>query len=171
VEAANLQTWEAEACQHAEEAEKMASDLSERVRKDGEEAAQVMRESDELRQQDAEACQQILNLQDELKKEKGLKLAAQEKVTALEKKARQDATVAEWLHKERDDSCQTEMRLCSERDGARRERDSAQQGVSSLQSDLKREGAHKLEAKGVSTRLIRDLAQSQKELTLVKEAL
>jgi hypothetical protein len=33
---------------------------------------------------------------------------AQEKVTALEAKARQDAAMAEWLHKERDDSCQTE---------------------------------------------------------------
>jgi hypothetical protein len=42
----------------------------------------------------------------------------QEKVTALEAKARQDATVAEWLCKERDNSRQTEMRIRSERDGA-----------------------------------------------------
>jgi hypothetical protein len=77
-------------------------------------------------------------------------LAAQEKVVALEAKARQDATVAERLRKERDDSRQTKSRLCTECDGARRERDSTQQQVSFLQSDLEREKVQKQEAKGVS---------------------
>jgi histidinol dehydrogenase len=49
VEAVDLQTREAEARHHAEEAEKMVSDLFERVRKDGRDAVQVMRERDELR--------------------------------------------------------------------------------------------------------------------------
>jgi hypothetical protein len=75
-EAADLQTREAEACHHAEEAEKIVLDLSERARKDGEDAAQAVRERDELRRWDAESRQQILNLQGKLKKEKGLKLAA-----------------------------------------------------------------------------------------------
>jgi hypothetical protein len=86
---------------------------------------QVVRERDELHQRDAEADQQILNLQGELEKDKGLKLATQEKVTKMEAKARQDAMVAERLHKERDDSCPTETRLCSEHDGAWREHDNA----------------------------------------------
>jgi ABC-type transporter Mla MlaB component len=63
-----------------------------------------MRERDELRQRDAEAHQHILNLQGDLEREKGLKLATQEKVAALKMRAHQDATVAERLHQERDDS-------------------------------------------------------------------
>jgi hypothetical protein len=39
VEVVDLQTQEAEARHHAKEAEKMVSDLSERVRKDSEDAA------------------------------------------------------------------------------------------------------------------------------------
>jgi hypothetical protein len=49
MEAAELRTREAEAHRHAEEAEKMASDLSVRVHKDDEEDAQVMREGGNLR--------------------------------------------------------------------------------------------------------------------------
>jgi hypothetical protein len=74
----------------------MASDLFERACKDGEDAAQVMRERDELRRRDAESHQQILILQGELEKEKGLKLAIQEKVIALAAKAHQDATQPRW---------------------------------------------------------------------------
>jgi hypothetical protein len=48
VEATDLWTREAEARHHAEEAEKMVSDLFERVRKDSKDAVQVMRERDEL---------------------------------------------------------------------------------------------------------------------------
>jgi hypothetical protein len=77
-----------EACQHIEEAERMVSDLSKKPRRDGEEAAQVQKDRDELRQRDAKARQQIPNLQSELEKEKGLTLVAQEKVSALEVKAR-----------------------------------------------------------------------------------
>jgi hypothetical protein len=73
---ASLRTREAEAYQHAREAEKMVSNLSERACKDGEEAAQVKNEHDELCQRDVEACQWILDLQRELEKEKGLTLAA-----------------------------------------------------------------------------------------------
>jgi hypothetical protein len=68
---ASLQTQEAEAHQHAKEAEGVVSDLSRRVRKDGEEAAQAKKKCNELRQRDAEAYQQILNLHGELKKRKG----------------------------------------------------------------------------------------------------
>jgi hypothetical protein len=82
----------------------MASNLFERTRKDDEEDTQAIREHDELRWWDAESHQQILNLQGELEKEKGQKLVAQKKVTALEAKARQDTTMAERLRKERDDS-------------------------------------------------------------------
>jgi hypothetical protein len=88
VEVANLWTQEAEACQHAKEAEKMVSDLSERAHKDGVEATEVMRERNKLRRWDAKVHQQILELQGELKKEKRLKLATEEKVVALEAKAR-----------------------------------------------------------------------------------
>jgi hypothetical protein len=115
---ADLWTQEVEARHHTEEAEKMVLNLSERARKDGEDVAQAVRERDELRRRDAESRQQILNLQGELEKEKGLKLAGQEKVTALEAKARQDAMVVEWFRKERDDLRQTELRLRTERDGA-----------------------------------------------------
>jgi pyrroloquinoline quinone (PQQ) biosynthesis protein C len=45
---ASLQTREAEAHQHAEEAERMVLDLSERAHNDGEEAAQVKKEHDKL---------------------------------------------------------------------------------------------------------------------------
>jgi hypothetical protein len=83
----------------------MVLDLFERARKDGEDAAQVMRERDELCRWDAESHQRILILQGELEKEKGLKLAIQEKVVVLEAKAHQDAMVVERLRKERDDSC------------------------------------------------------------------
>jgi hypothetical protein len=43
MEATDLQTLEVEAYHHAEEAEEMVLDLSERARKDGEDAAQVVR--------------------------------------------------------------------------------------------------------------------------------
>jgi FtsZ-binding cell division protein ZapB len=64
----------------------------------------------------------------------------QENVAALEAKAHQDATVVEWLCKEQDDLRQTKTRLRSECDEARRERNSAQQRVSTLHGDLEREG-------------------------------
>jgi uncharacterized protein YoaH (UPF0181 family) len=86
-------------------------------------------------------------------------------------KAYQDATVAKWLRKDRDDSRQTVSRLHIERDRARQERDSTQQRVSSLQSDLKREKVQKREAEGISIGLALDLGQSQKELAEVKETL
>jgi hypothetical protein len=57
VEAANLRTREAEARQHAEEAEKMVSDLSERAHKDGEEVMEVVKEHDEMHRWDAEVRQ------------------------------------------------------------------------------------------------------------------
>jgi hypothetical protein len=82
----------------------MVLDLFERARKDGEDTMQAVREHDELHQWDGKSCQWILNLQGKLEKERGLKLVAQEKVTALEAKARQDVAVVERLCKERDDS-------------------------------------------------------------------
>jgi hypothetical protein len=54
---AELRTREVEVHRHAEEEEKMASNLSVRVHKDNEEDAQVMRECSNLHQWDVEARQ------------------------------------------------------------------------------------------------------------------
>ena len=61
----------------------------------------------------------------EAEKEWELKLVAEEKLTALERRASQDAEAVAWLHKERDELLQTSGRLCSKRGAAREERDQA----------------------------------------------
>ena len=122
-EAANLQSWVAEARRDADEAEKAFVALSVRSRKDNEEAARVRKERDELLQKDAETRQRILDLLGEVEKERDLKLGAEEKLAALEKRASLDAAAVARLRKERDELIQTAERLCSECGTAREERD------------------------------------------------
>ena len=61
---------------------------------------------------DAETTQQILDLLGEIEKERDLKLGAEEKLVALEKRVSLDATVVTRLHKEWDELIQTAKRLC-----------------------------------------------------------
>ena len=90
----------AEARWNVDEAKKAFEALSVRSRKDDEEAAKVRKEQDELLQKDAKTCQQILDLLGEIEKERDLKLEAEEKLVALEKRASLDATVVSRLRKE-----------------------------------------------------------------------
>jgi len=55
--------------------------------------------------------------------ERDLKLGAEEKLTALEKRASLDAVVVARLRKERDEQIQTAERLCSEHGTAHEEHD------------------------------------------------
>ena len=92
---------------------------------DNEEATKVRKERDELLQKNTETCQRILDLLAEVEKERELKLGAEERLVALEKKASLDATAVAWLRKEWDELLQTTERLCSERGVACEERDQA----------------------------------------------
>ena len=94
-----------------------------RSQKDDEEATKVRREQDELLQKDAKTHWRILDLLAEVEKERELKLGAEEKLVALEKKASLDAMAVTWLCKERDELLQTSERLCSEHGAAHEERD------------------------------------------------
>ena len=91
-EADGLRSWVAEALRHADEAERAFEALSVRSRSDDEEATKVRKEWDELLQKDAETHQRILDLLAEVEKEKELKLGAEEKLVALEKRVSLDAT-------------------------------------------------------------------------------
>ena len=82
-------------------------------------------ERDELLQKDAETCQWILDLLAEVEKERELKLGAEEKLMALEKKASLDAVAVARLRKERDELLQTVERLHSECGAAHEEHDQA----------------------------------------------
>ena len=124
-EATNLQSWVAEAHWYADEAAKAFEALSARSRKDDEEATKVRKEWDELLKKEAETRQQILDLLGEVEKERDLKLRAEEKLVALEKRVRLDVMAVAQLRKERDELIQTVERLCSERGAAREERDQA----------------------------------------------
>jgi len=59
----------------------------------------------------------------EVEKERELKLGAEEKLVALEKRASLDATTVARLRKEWDELLQTMERLCSERGVAHEEHD------------------------------------------------
>jgi hypothetical protein len=59
----------------------------------------------------------------EVEKERDLKLWVEEKLMALEMRARQDAVMIEWLRKERDELSQTMERLLVERNTAHHECD------------------------------------------------
>ena len=113
----------AEARRDADEAKNAFEALSARSWKDDEEATRVRKERDELLQKDAETHQQILDLLGEVEKERDLKLGAEEKLVALEKRMSLDAAVVARLHKERDELIQTTKRLHSEHGVAHEERD------------------------------------------------
>ena len=112
-----------EAHRHADKAERAFKALSVRSWRDNEEAAKVRKERDELLQMDVDTRQRILDLLAEVEKERELKLGAEEKFAALEKRASLDATAIARLRKEQDELLQTTERLCSEHGVARKERD------------------------------------------------
>ena len=121
-EAANLRSRVAEACRDADEAKKAFEALSVRSWKDDEEAARVRKKWDELLQKDAKTRQRILDLLGEVEKERDLKLGAEEKLVALEKRASLDAMAIAQLRKERDELIQTTKGLYSEHGMAHEER-------------------------------------------------
>jgi phage terminase small subunit len=59
-----------EACQHTDEAERMALEQLERSRKDDEEAAAIMKERDKLLERDVVTRQRILKLLYEIQRER-----------------------------------------------------------------------------------------------------
>jgi len=122
-EAVDLQLWVAEAHRDVDEAEKAFEALLVRSQKDDEEAARVRKERDELLQKDVETCQRILDLLGEVEKERDLKLGAEEKLVALEKRVSLDATAVARLRKEWDELIQTTERLRSEHGAAHEEHD------------------------------------------------
>ena len=124
-EAANLWSRVDEARRDADEVEKAFEALSARSRKDDEEAARVRKEWDGLLQKDVETCQQILDLLGEVEKERDLRLGAEEKLVALEKRAILDAAAIARLRKERGELIQTTERLRSEHCVAHEEHDQA----------------------------------------------
>jgi hypothetical protein len=63
-------------------------DLLVRLRRDNKEATRIKKERDELLQRNAEARQWILDLLGEVEKERNLKLVVEEKLMALETRAR-----------------------------------------------------------------------------------
>lgn len=77
---------------------------------------------------------------------------AEEKLTALIRRARANAVVSEQLRKERDDLLWTVEGLRAERDAAHQERVDAQQRINLLKGVLEKEDL-KIEAKGVSAGL------------------
>ena len=90
----------AKALRYADEAERAFETLMVRSWRDNEEAAKVRKEQDKLLQKDAETRQRILDLLAEVEQEQELKLGAEEKLAALEKKASLDATTVTRLRKE-----------------------------------------------------------------------
>ena len=121
-EVTNLHSWVAEAYWDADEAKKAFEALSVRSWKDDEEAARVRKKWDELLQKDAKTRQRILDLLGEVEKERDLKLGAEEKLVALEKRASLDAMAIAQLRKERDELIQTTKGLYSEHGMAHEER-------------------------------------------------
>ena len=122
-EASGLWSWVAKAHRHADKAERAFKALSAISWRDDEEAAKVRKERDKLLEKDAETRQRILDLLAEVEKERELKLGAEEKIVALEKRASIDAAAVTQLRKEWDELLQTIERLRSERGVAREERD------------------------------------------------
>ena len=76
-------------------------------------------------QKDVETRKRILDLLGEVEKERDLKLGAEEKLVAMEKRASLDAMAVARLCKERDEQIQTTERLCSKCIVAREEHDQA----------------------------------------------
>ena len=113
----------AEARWDVDEAENAFETLSARSWKDDKEVFRVRKEQEKLLQKDTETRQWILDLLAEVEKERELKLGAEEKLTALEKRASLDATVVARLCKERDELLQTAERLRSKHGAAHEECD------------------------------------------------
>lgn len=84
----------------------MALGHLERSWKDDEEVVAIKKERDELLWRENEARQQALDLLAEAERERDLKLGAEDKLAAVEARARQDVATIDRLHKERDESCQ-----------------------------------------------------------------
>ena len=124
-EADSLRSTVAEARHHVDEVEREFEALSARSRRDDDEATKVRKKWDELLQRDIETLQRILDLLAKVEREWELKLGAEEKLVALEKRASLDAAAVARLHKERDELLQTAVRLCSEHGMAREEHDQA----------------------------------------------
>ncbi|XP_066373836.1 uncharacterized protein [Miscanthus floridulus] len=142
-EVGSLRSQVAEAHRHANEAERVFEALSVRSWKDDKEAT----------------------------KEWELKLGAEEKLVALEKKASLDATVVAQLCKEQDELLQNMERLHSEHgiahedhDKALQERDNMQQKINSLQAELGTAMTQRLEAEGISIGLAMDLTEERRNL-------
>jgi len=117
------QQREIEACWDAEEIHGMFEDLLARVKLDEEAAARIPKEWDELLQKDAEASQRAIEVLAELETEQHLRQKAEDRSTALQQRANQDAKVTARLRREWDELRRTEERLRSERSTAREERD------------------------------------------------
>jgi hypothetical protein len=100
--------------------------------------------------------------------ERDLKLKAEERLMVLQQRVDRDATSITWLREERDELCQTEERLRSERSAARedrdraiRERDEARGVADSLWADLGIVVNQRLDVESAAARL-------EKELTKVR---
>ena len=78
----------------------MFEDLSARVKQDEEAAARVQKERDELLQKDADDSQRVVELLAELETKRDLKLKAEDRSTALQQRADQDAKAIAWLCRE-----------------------------------------------------------------------
>ena len=124
-EADSLRSWVTETRRHADKAERAFEGLSARSWRDEKEAAKVKKERDKLLQKDVETRQWILDLLAEVEKERELKLGAEEKLMALEKRVSLDAVAVARLHKEQDELLQTTERLRSECSVAHKECDQA----------------------------------------------
>ena len=81
----------------------MFEDLSAWVKQDEEVAARVQKERDELLQKDADASQQAVELLAELETEQDLKLKAEDRSAALQRRADQDAEAIARLRREQDE--------------------------------------------------------------------
>ena len=80
----------------------MFEDLSARVKQDEEAATRVRKEWDELLQKDADASQRAIELLAELEMERDLKLKAEDKSAALQRRVDKDAEAIARLRKEQD---------------------------------------------------------------------
>ena len=101
----------AEVRRDADESEKAFEALSVRSWKDDEEATRVRKEWDELLQKDTETRQWILDLLSKVEKERDLRLGAEEKLTALEKRVSLDVMVVGRLCKEQDELLQKDAEI------------------------------------------------------------
>ena len=81
----------------------MFEDLSARVKQDEEAAARVRKERDELLQKDIDASQRAIELLAELEMEKDLRLKAEDRSTAPQRRVDHDVEAMARLRRERDE--------------------------------------------------------------------